>query len=408
MKLNFRKFSKSHGIIVFVVLFFFSANGCTENNNPPNVLDKVLSKLKKIESASFQLHIESWNPGDTVYAFAQTNYVESYRNKEDSTIGAIWAKFENSDKKKLNFAYDGKMRTLIYDYEKRIVIDSFKVRKLPFRPISPPFYFYAESIIEYILENKDETTIISEETKNYYYIRLTINEDRQVEFFGKAYYLPKSEYVSDPKSIYEIWISKENYLPYKIRREMSHNINVSSVTNSTFNKLNIEDFHASDYFPKDYKVTQYKQKENRKQLSNMVGQKAPFWSLLSADNKWISLTDIKSKVLLLEFTSVSCGPCNASIRFLKQLPSLYEEKDFDLVAIESTSKNINVLKKYMKRNNFDYKFLLSNKEVLADYSIRSFPVFMILDENRVIRNVVNGYGKGTTDKKIIDLINNLL
>ena len=59
----------------------------------------------------------------------------------------------------------------------------------------------------------------------------------------------------------------------------------------------------------------------------------------------------------------------------------------------------------MKRNDFEYKIVLSTKEVLKDYSIRGFPVFFIMDENQVIRHVLNGYGKGSTDKKIINIIN---
>ena len=61
----------------------------------------------------------------------------------------------------------------------------------------------------------------------------------------------------------------------------------------------------------------------------------------------------------------------------------------------------------MNRNHFDYKFLLSTDEVRKDYSISSFPVFFILDENHVIKKVINGYGKGTTDEEIRKIINEL-
>ena len=394
--------------IIALTLTVFLFNACMENYSSTDYLRKVLNNLEEIESATFLLHGENWNPGDTAYSFALTKYVESYRNLEDTTIGASWAVFDSKDKAKLSFAYDGKIRALIYDDVKGIVIDSFKIRKLPFRPVSPPFYNYTENIIRYIIENNDSTSLEQKDMGAEIYLKLTIYEDRQVEFFGKAHYIPKNPFTLDPTSIYEIWINKQTNLPYKVRREMSHNISVSSVSDSEFNKLNIENFVASDYFPKDYEIRQYGQKGKKRQPNALIGKKAPNWTLLTTDNQKISLTDLKSKVLMLQFTSVSCGPCRVSIPFLKELPVNYKKEDFDFVAIESTSTNSDVLRNYMRRNDFDYKFLLSTKEVLKGYNIESFPVFFILDEDRIIMKVIEGYSIGDTDNQIKKTINSLL
>ena len=395
-------------IIVVLSLIILTLSSCVENYTSKDYLRKVKNNLDKIESAKFWVQMENWNPGDTVASIVDNRYVESYRNPSDSTIGSSWAIFETDDKTHLKFAYDGKMRTLIYNDLKGIVIDSFNVRKLPFRPVNPPFYNYTESIIKYILENNDSILVEQKDLGEEIYVKLTIYEDRQVEFFGRAYYIPENPYTFDPTSIYELWINKKSNLPQKVRREMCNNISVSSVSNFEFNKLRLENFVASDYFPTDYEVIQYRQKGNEKKPIELIGKKAPDWTLQTSNNQDISLSDLKSKVLLIQFTSVSCGPCKASIPFLKELCKEYNKADFDFVAIESTSKNTNVLKTYMKRNNFDYKFLLSTKEVLKKYSITSFPVFFILDKNRNIINVINGYGKENTDKEIRTLINGLI
>lgn len=93
---------------------------------------------------------------------------------------------------------------------------------------------------------------------------------------------------------------------------------------------------------------------------------------------------------------------------LKELETFYKKDDFDFVAIESTSNNTNVLKNYMNRNGCEYKLLLSTKEGLKSYSINSFPVFFILDKNRVIKNVIYGFGMGTTDSEIRKAIDKLI
>ena len=93
---------------------------------------------------------------------------------------------------------------------------------------------------------------------------------------------------------------------------------------------------------------------------------------------------------------------------MKQLVKDYNIKDFDFVSIESWTKNSNVLKVYRDRNDFNYKFLMSTKDVTKSYQIQAVPVFFILDKNRVIRKVIRGYGVETTDKEIRDAINKLI
>ena len=136
--------------------------------------------------------------------------------------------FDTEEKTHFEFAYDGKVRCLTYDEEKRIVLDSFKVKKLPFRPVSAPFFNYTESIIRYIVENNDSTSIEQKDLGEEIYLKLTIHEDRQVEFFGKAHFMIKNPYMYDPTSIYELWIDKKSNLPKKFRREMCHDINIQT------------------------------------------------------------------------------------------------------------------------------------------------------------------------------------
>lgn len=396
-------------LIISTTLLIILLNACREHYTSKDYLNTVYEELNKIESASYFFTGEHWNPGDTAATFIFTQFCNEYKNPSDTTIGAKFIKFDSLSKTKAYYCYDGQMEASIYHDKKGILIDSFTARPLPFRPLSPPFYNYVTSIVRYALSTQDSISLEINEKSSNVFVRLTINENESIEFFGKAFHMPPSPYdYGDNTSIYELWIEKKTDLPYKVRREMSHNISVHSVYNSEFNQLDIKNFNVSDYLPKDYEIRQYGQKTGKRQPNELVGKKAPDWTLQTDDNQNISLSDLKSKVLMIQFTSVSCGPCKASIPFLKELSTEYEKVDFDFVAIESTSSNTNVLENYMKRNKFDYKFLLSTKDVLKKYSITSFPVFFILDENRVVKKVINGYGKESTDKEIRTLINEMI
>jgi thiol-disulfide isomerase/thioredoxin/outer membrane lipoprotein-sorting protein len=395
-------------VICLLSLISIFLSSCNKDYTSKNYLRQVVESLEKIESARYQLGVESWQHGDTSAAFTVNEYVESYRNPADTTIGSSWIIFESDDKSHFKFAYDGKMRTIVYDEYKGMVIDSFKVRKLPFRPVTPPFFNYSESIIKYILNNTDSTQVIYKDLGGEVYVKLTIMEDRQVEFFGKAHFIKKNPYTLYPESIYELWIDKETNLPRKVRREMSHDISVSYVSDYKFNTLKLEDFNASKYFPKDYEIRQYGESGNKSNSNELEGKRAKDWTLQNDNKLDFSLSDIKSKVAMVQFTSVSCGPCRASVPFLNELSKEYDKEDFDFLVIECTSRNTNVLKSYKKRHNIAYEMLLSNKEVLKDYSINSYPVFFLLDENRKITKVIKGYMEESTDHEIRDLIDKMI
>lgn len=385
------------------------STSCGVNNEDKGYLNIVLENLDRVESASYHQINEAWSPGDTAASFIFTTFVREYRNTSDTSIGASFVVLDSLTGTKPSFCYDGFMRATFYNDEKGIVVDSFKVRSLPFRPLTPPFYNYVTSILKYALSTGDSTILLLQELESDVFLRLTINEEEQVEFFGKPFRMPPSPYTSgDNTSVYEMWIDKETTLPYRVRREMSHDISVSEVVNPQYNKLDISHFVASDYFPADYEIRQYGYSRTDEKKSALLNHEAPGWALQSADNHMVSLADIRSRVVLLQFTSVSCGPCRASIPFLKELHHEYDTTDFKLLAIECTSKNLNALENYMNRNQFDYMFLQADKEVLRNYSVGSYPVFYVLDKDRIIREVINGYAEGATDERIRFTINKLL
>ena len=382
---------------------------CGRDYTSKEYLNTVLGNLRQIETASYYEFGESWSPGDTAASFVFWRFYREYRNPPDTAIGSSFVVLDSLTGTKASYCYDGQMVATFYDEEKGILIDSFKVRQLPFRPVGAPFYNYVTSIISYALTTGDSITLELKEQEKDVFVRLTINEEQQVEFFGKAIHMPLSPYTyGENTSIYELWIDKATDLPYKVRREMSHDISVSTSLDPEFNKLDINDFRAADFFPPDYEIRQYGYKRTDEEKSSLLNGKAPEWTLQSADNQTVSLAGLTSGVVLLQFTSVSCGPCRASIPFLKEINGEYGKDDFALVAIECTSKNMNALRNYMSRNQFDYTFLQADKEVLDNYSIGSYPVFFILDQKRIIREIIKGYSEVATDERIRFTVNKLL
>ena len=395
-------------IVLFLLLAIVTS---CKKTNPEDYLKEVLANLEAIESITYYDTREAWQPGDTAALFIFSRLVEEFDNPKDTTIGVSFVSFEYEDTLRLDFGYNGEVKLTPYHEHKGIMIDDFTYNDLPFRPISTPFFNKAKNIISYMLTTEDSITVESEELADQYYYKLTVHEDRQVEFMGKARYIPEPPFERDPTSIYEIWINKSSSLPEKVRREMAHDISVVICREIVaMNDKSIDDLDLYAYIPADYEIRQYKPRNNdMRSSSNLIGVKAPDWTLNDMNEQPVSLSDSKSKVLLLNFTGIGCGPCQVAIPFLAELKNSYSRSDLDIIAIECWGRTPHSMRIYADRHEMNYNMLAADDDLLSAYETgRGVPVFFILDENRIVSQVFTGYNQETTGDMIRNEVSELL
>lgn len=394
-------------VIVLLVLFWWVRRSPAEKNGI-EYLEEVFHNLDQIKSATYYATITPFAPGDTIPAFTSIRYYKEYVNTADTFQGASFVWFENGDTLLPNFCYDGYMKATTLPNEKTIVIDSLKSGKSSLRYINGPFFTKVKTLLQYAFETNDSLLIESKDMGDSIQYSFSIYDTIAEVIGNRMIYFP-SLYGSSKGEIssYQLWIDKSDGLPYRFKREMPHDISIVAIKDVKLNSIHIGDFKASDYFPADF-IIQYITDYKEPIITDPVGNPAPDWVLHDKDNNTVSLESLDSKVIMIQFTGVSCGACVASIPFLNQLETEYDSKDFKLVSIECWSKSWNALLKYQERNNINYTFIRSSKEVSSSYQIQAVPRFFILDENRIIREVIKGYGKGSTDKKIRDAINELI
>ena len=157
--------------LLLTILLLAEIITANAQNAEKEYLKKVLTNLEKIESATYYVTNESWQPSDSTALFTLHGFVKEYDNPMDSTIGASYVSLDANDTTKLEFCYDGNIRVLPYHENKKLAIDDFTFRPLPFRLVSPPFFNHAKNIIKYALTTKDHiVTELKDEGDNYYFI----------------------------------------------------------------------------------------------------------------------------------------------------------------------------------------------------------------------------------------------
>jgi len=376
---------------------------CRVDNDVNSYLKRVINSISQIESATYSSTVSGSIPGDTLKCVTYSRQTEEYFNPSDTTIGSIFTVVQQDATHKASWVYDGIARIFMDWNEKTITIDSFKIARHPFRPVMPPFYNYTKSIIQYAIDTKDSIEVELIDLTDTILLRLTVY-GKSLEFFGKPFY--NDPRYTEPLSKYDIWINKSDNLPYKYKRNLISTISWESIENVVFNHNNIREFEVSKHIPDGFALLT---KKNRNVGTiDLTNKKAPELELIDPDNNPFSLNDLKSKVILIQFTGIGCGFCHLSVPFLNTLINEYELSNLDLIAIETWNDDPEVIKRYITNNKITYHYLKATDENKKQYQISGVPVFYILDENRIIRKVIKGYSKESTDKEIRDAINALI
>ena len=399
-------------LILFAILLSIFTHQCSVEESKKGYLEKVLQNLEQIESASYYSYGKSTAPGDTSRILGRgESFVKEYANPGDPYIGSTFANFEYDDTTRMTYYYDGDSRCRLNWDENTFEVDSsFRDDHLPFRPIGPPFFNHAESIVRYAMETNDSIKTEIADLGDSIRFTLTIY-DEVVEFFGQPAHMDENYFKYNPGveriSIYDIWIDKRDNLPYRLKRHQPHNISWTSVGDVVLNSNYPAEFRGTAYIPPDF-VNRNETKREAPSVMKLDGEQAPDWVLHDFNNNPVALSDFKSKVLMMKFTGIGCGPCHLAIPFLKKLVESYDADDFALVGIETWSEDLSALKNYFQNNELNFTFLNATDLVTQNYNVRGVPAFFIMDENRVIRKIITGYGKGSTDEEIKNSINELL
>jgi len=136
------------------------------------------------------------------------------------------------------------------------------------------------------------------------------------------------------------------------------------------------------------------------------GTIAPDWTLYDTDNKKTSLSQLKGKVVLLDFFFVGCVPCMKTLAPLDNLHKKYKNKNLVILSISDrdSKKLVTAFKASQRVKNQMYP---KGDEVAKLYHITMAPTFYFIDQEGKIANVVLE-SSDDFEKKMSAIIDNLI
>jgi len=108
----------------------------------------------------------------------------------------------------------------------------------------------------------------------------------------------------------------------------------------------------------------------------------------SMDGEKVSLSQLKDKVVLLDFWATWCPPCVRELPRLKKLYDEYKSQGFEIIGI-SMDFSLDNLNKVLKENKVDWPMIYSGKgkrdEICLLYNVNSAPSFWLVDKKGILR-----------------------
>jgi thiol-disulfide isomerase/thioredoxin/Flp pilus assembly protein TadD len=127
---------------------------------------------------------------------------------------------------------------------------------------------------------------------------------------------------------------------------------------------------------------------------------APDFSFTSADGEFITLEDLKGKVVMLDFWGTWCPPCVASVPELKNLYRRYSKEQFVLIGISSDFDEAKWRDFTGKNRMLWPQYRDTDRRILEAFSIRAFPTYIIIDHEGILRFQSTGFGAANLDAAV--------
>jgi peroxiredoxin len=144
-----------------------------------------------------------------------------------------------------------------------------------------------------------------------------------------------------------------------------------------------------------------------------VGDMAPDFTLKTTDNKTVKLSDLRGKIIMLQFTASWCGVCRREMPFIER--DIWQKhkasKAFALYGIDRDEPVETVLS-FVKKTGVTYPMLLDpDADVFALYAEREAGItrnVLINEEGRIVMltRLYNEEEFASLCKKIDELLNN--
>ena len=131
-----------------------------------------------------------------------------------------------------------------------------------------------------------------------------------------------------------------------------------------------------------------KSAENAPPVGNYAGATAINFSARKFDNKYLSLADLKGKVVLMNFWKKGCNVCITNLDSLQALQNNLKERNFTILAVNGDNLSYvpsSTIKKFVEKKAYTFPVVFDDGFVITEmYKIINIPMTYLIDKEGII------------------------
>ena len=195
-----------------------------------------------------------------------------------------------------------------------------------------------------------------------------------------------------------LWIDKEDYL--QVRYSNAYDIVEGLDTMYQYEECRLLSFEPTvdeslltlNAVPANVKLSNYVPYEAPKPLRKR--SVAPDWALPTLSGDTLSLSDLRGKVVLIDFFYKSCAPCCAALPALQRLHEKYKDRGFVMVGIDPfDDPDEDAMADFLSKRGVNYTVAFADRELAETYHVSGYPTLFFVNRKGKIMQVYVGYSK---------------
>ena len=107
--------------------------------------------------------------------------------------------------------------------------------------------------------------------------------------------------------------------------------------------------------------------------------------------RWLSLSNYKGKVVLINFWATWCPPCRQEIPDLIKMQRQYQSKGLQIIGITYPPQKLSEVRGFARKLRMNYPIALGTKESKTRFtSSETLPMTIVIDRDGVVRGLIEG------------------